>query len=94
MLHHSPSGIARLCAADLTRAYVTFSDGGGCWEELEPEFAKDAAAGIELAEERWFWHHDELTTKDLVAVMQELDTEERLGLLGPLPGVKLNLGRR
>ena len=94
MLHHSRSGIARLCAVDLTEAYVVLRDGSGRWEKLDRAFAKHAATGIERAGDGWFSHHDELTTQDLIAVMREIETEERLGLLGPLPGVTLNLGRR
>lgn len=94
MLHHSRSGIARLVAADLSEAYVVLRDGSGCWEKLSRAFAKRAAIGIERAGERWFWHHDELTTNDLIAVMREIETEERLRLNGPLPGVILDLGRR
>jgi hypothetical protein len=93
MLHHSRSEIFRLCAADLTQAYVVLRDGSGCWEKLSRAFAKRASIGIERAGGRWFWHHDELTTKDLIAVLREIETE-RLGLHRPLPGVLLSLGRR
>jgi hypothetical protein len=94
VLHHSRSGIARLCVVDLSEAFVVLCDGSGCWEQLTRAFAKRAAIGIERAAERWFWDHDALTTADIVAVMHEMETEERLGLRGPLPGVKLSLGRR
>ncbi len=92
MLHHSRSGIFRLCTIDLTRAYVLSCDGNGFWEGLDPEFAKNASVGIELAGSRWFWHHDELTTVDIIKVMREIEAEEMLGGQKPLPGVVLNMG--
>ncbi len=92
MLHHSRSGIFRLCTADLTRAYLLSCDGNGFWEELDPEFTKNASVGFELAGSRWFWDHDELTTDDIIKVMREIEAEEMLGSQKPLPGVVLNMG--
>jgi hypothetical protein len=94
MLHHSRNAVARLVAENFSEAYAVFCDGSGCWEELDAQFAANAHIGIKRAGETWFWEHDARTTKDLIAVMEEMEMEERLGINGPLPGVVLNLGRR
>jgi len=92
MLHHSRSGIFRLCTTDFTRAYVLSCHGNGFWKGLNPAFAKNASVGIELAGLRWFWHHDELTTDDVIEVMREIEAEEMLSGQKALPGVLLNMG--
>lgn len=99
MLHHSRSGIARLCTADLSRAYGVNISGEGRWTTLDAQFAEHAMIGVERAGSDWFWHYDEVTTAELIEVMREVEAEEaaeaqaaaRLPI--ELPGVSINMGR-
>jgi hypothetical protein len=93
VLHHSRSGKARLCSADLTQEYVHYCDGTAGWQMLPKAFKKRAAVGVQRAGERWLCDYDALDTYEWVAAMQKNEDKESQPVSVQLPGVILTMGR-
>lgn len=93
-LHHSRTGKARLCSADLTQEYVLYLDGTGAWERLPEAFTQRASVGVQRAGDHWFFEHLEQDAGEFAAAMLEMEAEEaQVGSSVSLPGVELNMGR-